>query len=206
MFDRATWRGIAIGVVSTAIGLYIVDPLVRYLPSMVLRVAGAMSEGWTDAIYREAAQPEPIETLSVLMLPLLVVILAILLRSGVRHTPKQPNAATEQQTKRPDPILVFLFVIFLAAPLLIAMVRDTSSSIERCFRYRLTVLSPYLSERESKELAASFTLMRGRADFNAIRGRLKEYAEKYKVVPVIKSLEMNQQQGQQEPQWQRRCI
>jgi len=41
--------------------------------------------------------------------------------------------------------------------------------------------------------------MQSRADYDTIRGRLKEYAEKYNVVPVIKSLEGNEK-------GQRRCI
>ena len=63
MFDRATWKGIAIGVVSTAIGLYIVDPFVRYLPSTVLRIADAISQKWADEIFKNAAHVRIYDTI-----------------------------------------------------------------------------------------------------------------------------------------------
>ena len=199
MFDSATRKALVISLVSGAILLYFVDPLLRFMPSLVLRVVGAVSQGLTDSIFRDAAQPELTESLSVLTIFMLAVVLMILfLSAGKTLDRAAPAAAPEKKSFS----LAFFFCswfLILATLLFFFLLRDTSSSIERCFRYRLTVLSPHLSDRESKELAASFTLMRSSADYDAIRGRLREYAEKYNVVPVIKSLEAPRQ-------GQRRCI
>jgi ABC-type lipoprotein release transport system permease subunit len=201
MFDSATRKALVIGVLSGAILTYLVEPLFKFFPSMILRVAGAISEGWADTIFRDAAQPEPTESLSVvMMLLLLVMVLAILLPSR-RRTPETPNpgVGTAAQRKNVELAVILCFSIFIAFSLFFfVLVRGASSGVERCFRYRLAVLSPHLSERETKELAANWTLMRRRADFDAINGRLREYAGKYNVVPVIKSFEKNL------PQW--RCI
>jgi hypothetical protein len=191
MFDRATWKDLVITLVGGAILLYGVDPLLRFTPSLVLRVVGAISKGWTDSIFRDAAQPESYEPLSVLTIMLLTIVLMTLWTSAARPVPATPWFSHT----------VFFFAWFLIVPILVlfATLRDTSSSIERCFHTRLVILSPHLSDHEQKELAASWMLMRSRADYDAIKGRLKEYAEKYNVVPVIKSLEATQQ-------GQRRCI
>jgi len=186
MFDSATRKALLISVVGAAI-FYVVEALLRFMPSLVLRVVGAISQGWTNAIFRDAAQPQPTEAFSIFTLSLLFVTVAILLRAPGRS-----------HDKWPPPSSVIPFVVIIGAALLVfALIRDTSADLAHCFHFRVTVLAPHLSDRESKELAASWTLMQSRADYDAIRGRLKEYAEKYNVVPVIKSLEATQQ---------RRCI
>ena len=183
MFDSATRKALVISIVGGAILLYVVEPLLRYMPSIVLQVVGAISQGWTDTIFRDAAQPKPTEALSILALSLLVVAVAILLVA-----PGQPHG----QGLPPSTVFPFAVIIGLAL-LAFSLIRDTSADLAHCFHFRVTVLAPHLSDRETKELSASWTLMRSRADYDAIRGRLKEYAEKYNVVPVIKSLEATQQ-------------
>jgi hypothetical protein len=191
MFDGATRKALVISLVGGAILLYIVDPLLRFTPSLVLRVVGAISKGWTDSIFRDAAQPESYEPLSVLTIMLLTIVLMTLFTSAGRPAPETPWFSRA--------VIFFGWFLIIPTLLLYVILRDTSSSIERCFHTRLVVLSPHLSDHEQKELAASWMLMRSRADYDAIKGRLKEYAEKYNVVPVIKSLEETQQA-------QRRCI
>ena len=184
-------------MVSTAIGLYIVDPFVRYFPSMVVRIAGALSQQWADEIFKNAAQPESTEGL------LLVLVALGFAIAGMWFGPfldQSDHPAKVRQRRFFRGVIVGGCAVMMVLLAVIGSIRDTSSSIERCFRYRLAVLSPHLSDLESKELSASWTLMLSRADYDAIRGRLKQYAEKYNVVPVIKSLETTQQQGQ------RRCI
>jgi hypothetical protein len=200
MFDRDARKALLISLVGGAILLYVVEPLLRFMPSLVLRVVGAVSDSWINAIFRDAAQPEPTESLPILTILLLLCVVLILILTASRSLDKpNPAPATTTQTKwfaSSAFVAWFVVVIFLFG---FSLLRDTSSSIERCFHYRLTVLSPYLSDRESKDLAASFTLMRGQPDYEVIRGRLREYAEKYNVTPVLKSLEATRQ-------GQRRCI
>jgi hypothetical protein len=88
----------------------------------------------------------------------------------------------------------FFAVCFGLAGLLsvvLGSVSETASSLDLCFRSRVTVLSPYLSDRESKELLASRVTMKNRADFEAITTRLEEYARKHDVSPVVESLKRN---------------
>jgi len=200
MFGSATRKALLISLVGGAILLYLVDPILRFMPSLVLRIVGAISQRWTDSLFRAAAQPESVESLSILTIFMLAVVFLFLSTERVLAKPNQPNpTAAPAKTRLSLAPFFSTWFLILASLLFLFLLRDASSSIERCFRYRLTVLSPHLSDRESKELAASFTLMQSRADYDAIRGRLKEYAEKYNVVPVIKSLEGNEK-------GQRRCI
>jgi hypothetical protein len=120
--------------------------------------------------------------------------LILLFRQSPRRTPVQAPSATPLESSIIQRVAVLCIPVLLVGTLLIfVLVRNTSSNIERCFRSRLAVLSPHLSDREVRDLAASWILMRTRDDFDAINGRLKGYAARFNIVPLTKSLEQNQQ-------------
>jgi len=57
VIDRTTWKAIAIGLVSGTLLVYVVRPVLDHLPSITLRLAGTLSQSYTDSIYQSAAQP-----------------------------------------------------------------------------------------------------------------------------------------------------
>jgi hypothetical protein len=178
VIDRATLRTI---LISLAIGIFLfyLRPVLEAVPTVVLSVAGGISQRWEDAIFQDAAQPVSAEGLLLVLLVFLGgAVILLLSRTG-----DDPS----QRISRRFMVAILVLVGILVVG--VGMIRNTSAAIERCFRTRLAVLSPSITDREAKELVAAWTMMHGRADYEAINQSFRERARTHNIVPLLKSLD-----------------
>lgn len=177
MFKWDTWKAILLGIVGTLVCAYLIQPVLDRAPAVVLGVAATVSQGWENAVFQDAAQPPKLEPLLFL---LILCIAAGLLAIGAIGSNFQKAAKNR--------VLVTFALSIMLLTFFTVIVRAASDGIDRCFRARLAVVAPQITDQESKELVARWNLMRTRADFEAIADTLGEKAQKHNVGPVIRSL------------------
>lgn len=184
MFDRATWKGIGIGLITSALFYVILRPFLDSVPGAVLRVVGSISQGWVDSIYREAAQP--------IMRPdglLLLTLATFFAVGGPVLTRPSFLTASARSAKLFRGFLITNALALSVVFGLMGLIRTTSVTVERCFLSRIAVLAPYLSGRELKDLTARWALVHDQAAFDAINLELRQYALRHNIQPLLKSLE-----------------
>jgi hypothetical protein len=190
MIDRATGKGILIGLLVSGLFYVFVRPALDYLPSVFLRMSGALSQRLVDRVYSDAAQSAT--TVEVLVVPTLALVLALLLGELLdRSFPDRPERAKPKALKALSACVVVLGFFGVVALFVTGTAALTSRAMERCFHSQLAVLSPHLSDLEAKELVAMWTLMRNHSDFETVNRQIAEHARKYNVAPVLRSLEGN---------------
>jgi hypothetical protein len=178
MTVRYALATLGLGLVGTALWVYVVDPLIQFIPAAVLRLAAATSTRWENAIHKDAAQPVSTEGF-------LLVLIVALVGTFVVFSRREIDPAGRALRKMLIAVAAFGCVVAFA----FGALRNTSATIERCFKTRLAILAPHISDREAKEAVAAWTMMQGRADYEAINRSLREQAQKHNVLPVIKSLD-----------------
>jgi hypothetical protein len=175
VFKWENWKQILFGVIATLVCLYFIQPVLDRTPAFVLGVAAPVSQGWENRLFEDAAQPISMEPL--------VLVLILTIGMGVfRFTRPDSPTPRARLAMLPFVLLITLMSLFLV------VVRATSNGIDRCFRARLAVLAPHITDHEAKELVARWTLVRTRADFEAIADTLGEKAHEHNVTAVLKSL------------------
>ena len=175
---RYALASLGLGLLGTALWVYVVDPLIQFILAAVLRLAAATSARWENAIYKDPAQPVSTEGFVLVLIVALVATFAVF---------SKPGTVPAKLALRHMLLAVAAISCVITAGT--GVLRGTSATIERCFRTRLAILAPYISDREVKDAVAAWTMMQSRADYEAINRSLRAQAEKYNVLPVIKSLD-----------------
>jgi hypothetical protein len=71
--DHSVWKRVVLGLFTAALFAYVLDPILKILPSVVLRVATAISDRYADYIYHQAAVP-PVQSIDSLLIAMMGVV------------------------------------------------------------------------------------------------------------------------------------
>jgi hypothetical protein len=189
--DRAWKIGIATGVISTALFLYCLDPILRGVGLILFHVSGTVFQAYRDRLFAQAAlgvPPDPALFLFVLVLSVVagffttaVVLLVIL--GHARPRPRELEAATPAGRRRFWRTMLVIGVLFFDAFTVLLLYNVYfQMQITTSFRQHTTAIAPYVSDQDMKLLLSRWTQMRTEADYQVIYRDLKGIADKNHIV------------------------
>jgi hypothetical protein len=167
------WKaGILIGVISSLLVAYLIQPILGLVWNLVMRLGGLVHQGYVDRIYSHAAIAERNLTGQLTLLILIFFINSFLLY--VLYSAAFRNSV-EYSVRIPLPTGRFVKTFFVGSALLFWTVllvafsiTNGTMEISASFTQRLTVLAPEISDSEYKVLRARWASMRGKSDYDAL--------------------------------------
>jgi hypothetical protein len=181
--DRAWKIGIATGVISTALFLYCLDPILRGVGVILFHLSGTVFQAYRDRLFAQAAlgaPPDPALFLFTLVLGVFAGFFttAALVVTFGRGRARAIDGATLAGGRRLRHAIVFAFVVlFNAFTLLFLYNTYFQIRITTSFRQHTTAIAPYVSDQEMKLLLSRWTQMRTEADYRAIYDGVKHIAD-----------------------------
>ena len=182
--DPQIRRGILASIIASLIVIIFVQPLLRIIWSVLLKVGLSFFQSYVDSIYLNAARAQRNEVGVIILFLILTLIFSLF--SGVALFATRSVFPAPRKTIQSKKRLLFLlwvcvFIIFLLG-ISIVITPFTNLQLNTSFQQQLTVLSPKISELERKEIEAEWALMKSRKDFEDISKRMNEIAKKHGVV------------------------
>jgi len=191
--DSALRKGIAAGVVAAIIVIVVVQPLINRLLAAVAYIGATTLSSFSKTIYTNAALGEAntaafdlLSAFSFLYAAVTGVGILLLFKLHVWVTRLERGTTTKKPLppKRMRLRLSALIVLYLVG--LTLMLASVSGEFARmqlntCFRQRLTVVAPFVSEGEEKELRAMWASMKNRGDYERINTKLEEIARSHQI-------------------------
>ena len=190
--DRAWKIGIATGVISTALFLYCLDPILRGVGIVLFHLSGAVFQAYRDRLFAQAAlgvPPDPALFLLALVLGTFsgifsgFVIAAALVAALGRARVRDIGVATLERQRRSWRwmLVIVAAVVFDVSALLGLYNTYFQTRITTSFRQHTTAIASYINDQEMKLLLSRWTQMRGEADYRAIYHDLKDVADRNQV-------------------------
>ena len=185
--DRAWKIGIATGVISTALFLYCLDPILRGVGIVLFHLSGTVFQAYRDRLFAQAAigvPPDPALFLYTLVLGVFsgfVSTAALVVALGRARVRDIDLVTLERRRRSRRWMLVIVAVVFDIFTLLILYNTYFQTRITTSFRQHTTAIAPYINDQEMKVLLSRWTQMRGEADYRAIYHDLKEIADRNQV-------------------------
>lgn len=196
MEKRLLLSTLFVGLLGTALFVYLIDPFLGWFWSYINNSAAVWMEYFIDSIFlRTAKGPTKgfeVVTLVMVQVFLIISLLAYIAYLTFRHTINrklstfvEKNGENYALAARLQNFMVFLGLLnllsigFLAKGMIQVLIMDVSvNALNTEFEQRLRIISPYVDAKEIVLLKSQWALMNDRQDFRLIIGSLDELAIK----------------------------
>lgn len=165
MISRELKIGIVAGVISSALMLIFIEPILGFVWHAIIAFGEAIHANYIDRIYLHAAIEVDSQFISILTLLLVLITLMtnILLSFPVRERVPDYKRMKLVRLIISIPTMLLIPTILIIASINLGVTITTSS-----FNQRIAVLSPSISDQEYKEWKARWVMMKGIADYRSI--------------------------------------
>lgn len=179
--DLIDKKGLVSGVIASLLVLIFIQPILQFIWVLFLNASNLFYRGFMDSIYENAARGHKnnIDFRFFYIFVLLIVETYIFLLWRIIKKSKEKATEIKENKKKISIItdvvipLCFLGIFFLS---LFSDYADLE--LNTSFSQRATIIAPYLSEQEEKELKAMWAYMKNRAGYENINKKLDYYAQK----------------------------
>lgn len=190
-FLKKHQSSIIAGIISTCIFLYLLQPILQLLSRLFLFCFSHLSSRYTDRIYTQVAQLTTQDYSFQLLTLVLALMTGTILSSAtiylfVRFRKKPEERKVNEMgvrfrsalSSRQAVVLNFIFAVALTFGLAIVFVGNyTQLSLISSFNQHMRILAPYLDEKTEKQLISEWSLMKSKADYDAVYKKLKVHAQ-----------------------------
>jgi hypothetical protein len=173
------------GILGTATFLYFIDPIMKFVAEMVIRVYGSISDTFVDSIFAYVSQLETYDYSYYL------IHLTLLIAGGYAFgwtaaiwfkSERKNDDADVTANPLPGKILASVVLIgFAISALSFAAIRSYQFRILSSFKYHMRIVAPYIDQQQEEMIISRWSLMETEAEFDAIYAYLNEVADKNKI-------------------------
>lgn len=193
--DPAVRAGVIAGIIAATLVIVFIQPLLDILWSILVWFGKTVYEGYLNSIYRRASLGHT-NYVSVIIFTFMISVLLgsgsfiITLTVPYVRTTIVPKIASRSSLRHKLYIAsVIYFILFAILIMLVSFRLITDVQLNASFQQRLSVLTPRISDQERKELAAAWSSMQSRDDYEEIGQRMNILAKKHGITlpePLVK--------------------
>jgi len=180
--SKALKLGIIGGLITWLITTIFLQPLLNLVWGVVVGIAGAVNQGYVDAIYSNAARSNRdfIGHLTFLLI-LIAFMIAFAVFLKTRTWAKKVRSG-DSSDKLEDAFAILLALMVLGITLILFALSNGGSEITASFDQRLTIMAPLISDIEYKTFKARWAGMKTEADYKALILATEERAKELGIV------------------------
>jgi len=167
--------------------IYLLQPAIEILGSLVMRIASFISEAYVDEIFSQISHLELMDfgfVFFIVMISFVTITLAV----STLYIWKKDNGSGEKLekenidtlVKRKVPMTIMLIITFSFCITVIST-KAYQLSLITSFKQHLRIISPYITTHEEKLLLSEWSLISSRNDYDLINFKLNSVAKKHKI-------------------------
>ena len=167
------------GLISSAIFLYLLDPILRLISYLLFGVGGNLLRAYTDRLFAQAALLAGPDPSLFLLTGTCIAMSGIVTAAGVvlMVTRRADRPHPLPRGRAPVWVFVLLVVIFDALTLFFLYNTFFQIRIVTSFNQHLTAVAPFISDDDEERIRSRWTQMSTKSDYDAIYAELRAIAE-----------------------------
>lgn len=173
---------ITIGIISTALFLYVLQPIFEYVGNKIIEVGEFLGASYVDEVYAQISHLEIVDFsffFYVIIHSAVIgggigLILAMWFKKPSRNLEANENDQ-EQKSKKKITLTVSLsFVVFAA--LILTSTKTYQMSAISSFKQHFRIISPYIETQEEQEIMSEWSLMKNKSDYEKVSNKVETIA------------------------------
>jgi uncharacterized Tic20 family protein len=179
--------GIFIGLISTMIFIYLLQPILEFLGNLVVKVGSKVSENYVDKIFTQISHLELMD-FGFLFFVVSLTFGGMIMAASTVYIWKRDNDSEEEEkdekdytsVKRKIPMTIML-IISLVIYIVVISTKAYQLSLITSFKQHLRIISPYITTQEEKILLSEWSLIGSKNDYDLVYFKLNNVAKKNKI-------------------------
>jgi len=184
--DKEFQRSVIVSLISSLLILIFFQPLMQVVWGLIQFIGANFYSGFSESVYRNAALGHrnylDVIVFSAFTSAQLGIFVGLILRTITRRKMLSlTEVAKARLLKLNQLMLVASLAVVSVISLRFTLLAFADLQLNTGFQQRVTILSPYLSDNEIKQLNAMWASMKNRQDYERINTQLITYGQAYGV-------------------------